>query len=157
MADPLSIAAGVIGLLATSTKIVKTLSDVCASISDAPESARSVLVAVETTKLSLNSIKDLFDTIATLPPERKALIRLDHIAVTCSQCVLTLSELEELVCKQLLKNGGSLFDRIRWSWGEKRVLSLLPRLESQKNCIALMISVLQWYSLPTKRNDDSHL
>jgi hypothetical protein len=145
MADPLSIAAGVVGLVATASKIIKTLSDVCASVSDAPESARSVLIAVETTKLSLECIKDLFDALATLPPERKALIRLGHIAVTCSQCVLTLSELEALVCTQLVKNGGSLFDRIRWSWGEKRVLSLLPRLESQKNCIALMISVLQWY------------
>ncbi|KAK4446684.1 P-loop containing nucleoside triphosphate hydrolase protein [Podospora aff. communis PSN243] len=157
MADPLSITAGVVGLLATSTKIIKTLSDVCSSVSDAPESARSVLVAVETTKLSLSSIKDLFDTIATLPPERKALIRLDHIAVTCSQCVLTLSELEELVCRQFLKNGGSLFDRLRWSWGEKRVLSLLPRLESQKNCIALMISVLQCQSWADALKDSSKL
>ncbi|KAK3349685.1 hypothetical protein B0T25DRAFT_548707 [Lasiosphaeria hispida] len=157
MADPLSIAAGVVGLVATAAKISKTLSDLCASVADAPESARAALVAVETTKLCLDTIKELFDTISTLPSERKALIRLDHIAVTCSQCVITLSELEELVCKQLLKNGGNIFDRIRWSWNEKRVLCLLPRLESQKSCIALMISVLQCQTWVDALKDSSRL
>jgi len=123
--DPLSITAGVVGLVATATKISATLSEVCTSVSDAPESARAVLAAVETTRLSLNSIKHLFDTISTLPSERKALIRLDHIAVTCSQCVLTLSELESLVCGELVKNGpaSSMLTRIKWTWNEKKVLS----------------------------------
>lgn len=144
MADPLSIASSIVGLVATAAKISKTLSDLCASVNDAPQSARAVLATTETTRLSLNSIKQLFDTISSLPPERRELIHLEHIAATCSQCVLTLSELEQLICEQVLKNGASLFTRIRWTWNEKKVLALLPRLEAQKTCLALMISVLQW-------------
>ena len=106
-----------------------------------------MLAAVETTRLSLNSIKHLFNIISALPPERKALIRLDHIAVTCSQYILTLSELESLVCGEIVKNGlrsSGVITRMKWTWNKKRVIFLLSRLEAQKNCISLMISVLQW-------------
>src|SRR4051812_1341452 len=134
MADPLSIAASVAGLLGTAAGIYKALSDATSSVADAPNSARLLLSAVGEMKLALTSIQRLFDTISSLPAERKALIRLDHIAVTFSECVLTLSELEALVCGKLIKEGG-LLSRLKWAWNEKKVTRLLPRLESQKGCL----------------------
>ncbi|KAK4169725.1 hypothetical protein QBC43DRAFT_306583 [Cladorrhinum sp. PSN259] len=137
MADPLSIAASVAGLVATTTKICSALSAFVSGAIDAPSSARAALIAVEEMRLALGMVKDLVDTISALPSRRRVLVRLDHIAITFSNCVLTLSELESLVC---FRDG--ILHRLRWAWGEKKVLKLLPRLESQKSSLSLMVSVL---------------
>jgi hypothetical protein len=139
MADPLSIAASVAGLLATATKIYSVLSDFISTVVDAPNSARSTLTAVEEMKLALESVKQLIDTVSSLPSKRKAMIQLDHLTITFSHCILTLSELESLVC---FKDG--FMRRLKWAWEEKKVLRLLPHLESQKASLLLMMTVLQW-------------
>jgi hypothetical protein len=139
MADPLSIAVSVAGLLGTTTKICSVLSDFISSAVDAPNSARSTLALVEEMQLALESVKQLIDTVSSLPSERKAMIRLDHLTITFSHCILTMSELESLVCfKDAFKR------RLKWAWEEKKVLRLLPRLESQKASLLLMVTVLQW-------------
>ncbi|KAK3367613.1 hypothetical protein B0H63DRAFT_535632 [Podospora didyma] len=141
MLDPLSITASVLGLLATSYKICSSLSALIQGFKDAPESARAVLRAVQETRSALQAIKVLFDKISTLPPERKALIHLDHIAVTFSNCILTQSELESLVCSVNWTRR-----KFRSSFVEKKLLRLLPRLESQKTSLSLMVALLQCQS-----------
>ncbi len=142
MADPLSIAASVAGLLATAGKICLVLSQFIGAATDAPQSAQAALNAVEEVRSALDMVKGLIDTITNLPSARRMLVRLDHIAITFSHCVLTLSELESLVC---FKDG--MMHRLRWAWGEKKVMRLLPRLESQKSSLSLMVTVLLWYAL----------
>jgi hypothetical protein len=148
MADPLSIAATVVGLIGTTVKISKALSDIVSSVSDARQTARIALESVEGMRAVLQSVQGLFDTFSSLPSERKILIRLDYIVATFYKCVITLSELESLICGQLVKEGG-LWNRLRWVWRGDKVLRLLPLLESQKNCLTLMLSVLQWYRTPS--------
>ncbi|KAF5012780.1 hypothetical protein FDECE_1200 [Fusarium decemcellulare] len=138
MADPLSIAASVVGLLAAAGKVYGVLSDFVTSTADAPKSAASTLEAVEHMKFTLSSVQSLIESLDSLAPNRKALIQLDHLSIVITHSVLTISELESIVC---LKDG--LMHRFRWAWSEKRVLGLLPRLESQKNSLALMVAVLQ--------------
>lgn len=140
MADPLSIAASVVGLLGAAGKICAALSSFVGSAIDAPASARTTLAAVEELRLSLQMVRQLVDTISGLPARRRQLVRLDHIAITFSNCILTLSELESLVC---FKDG--VMHRLKWAWSEKKVLVLLPRLESQKSSLSLMVTVLHWY------------
>lgn len=144
MADPLSIAASIAGLVAMTAKIYTVLFDATLCAIEAPNSARSIMTTVLDMKVALTSILHLLNTITNLPSERKELIRLDHIAVTFTECVLTLSELEFLVSGKLIKEGG-LRSRAKWVWNEKKALRLLPRVEAQKTCLTLMISVLQWY------------
>ncbi|KAM7198889.1 Ras family domain containing protein [Naviculisporaceae sp. PSN 640] len=140
MADPLSIASAVVGLVATAGKISLALSTYISSAVDAPQSARDTLAAVEEVRLALDLVKGLIDTITNLPSNRRILVRLNHVAITFSNCVLTLSELESLVC---YKDG--IMHRLRWAWGEKKILRLLPRLESQKASLSLMVTVLMWF------------
>ena len=138
MADPLSIVATVAGLLGTATNIYSVLSDFISSAVDAPNSARFMLAAVEEMKSALESVKQLIDTASSLPSKRKAMIQLDHLTITFSHCILTLSELESLVC---FKDG--FMHRLKWAWEEKKVLRLLSYLESQKASLLLMVTVLQ--------------
>ncbi|KAM5350063.1 hypothetical protein ACJ41O_006568 [Fusarium nematophilum] len=137
MADPLSIAASVVGLLGAAGKICTTLSSFVGSAIDAPASARTALVTVEELRFALEMVKQLVETISSLPARRRQLVRLDHIGITFSNCIITLSELESLVC---FKDG--TMHRLKWAWGEKKVLILLPRLESQKSSLSLMVTVL---------------
>lgn len=87
-------------------------------------------------------VQRLLDTASSLPSRRKMLVRLDHIRVTFTTCVHTLTELESLVCSA---DGVTGMHRLWWAWGEKKILRLLPRLESQKASLSLMITVLLWY------------
>jgi len=147
MADPLSIAASVVGLVAAASKICSALSGFVSSAVDAPQSAQHVLTVVSDTRLALEMVQELIDAIAVLPGHRKMLVRLDHLAVTFSNCVLTISELESLVSLSLSVDGGGgggKLRRFKWIRNEQKVLRLLPRLESQKASLSLMISVLRW-------------
>ncbi|KAF5011586.1 hypothetical protein FDECE_2307 [Fusarium decemcellulare] len=137
MSDPLSIAASVVGLLGAAGKICTTLSSFVGSAIDAPASARTTLATVEELRLALEMVKQLVNTISSLPARRRQLVRLDNIAITFSNCIITLSELESLVC---FKDG--IMHRLKWAWTEKKVLTLLPRLESQKSSLSLMVTVL---------------
>ncbi|UQC90476.1 uncharacterized protein CLUP02_16006 [Colletotrichum lupini] len=91
MADPLSIAGSVAGLLATAVKV-----------------------------------------------SRKNMIQLDYLSIVITHSVLTLSKLESIVCQQ-----DGLRSRMKWAlWHEKKILALLPRLESQKSTLTVMITLL---------------
>ncbi|RMJ17165.1 hypothetical protein CDV36_003151 [Fusarium kuroshium] len=138
MADPLSIAASVVGLVAAAGKVYGVLSNFVSTAADAPSSAASVLMTVDQMKMTLSSVQSLIDSIESLDPSRKALIQLDHLSIVITHSVLTISELESLVCP---KDG--LMHRLRWAWSEKKVMGLLPRLESQKSSLSLMVAVLQ--------------
>ncbi|KAK7220064.1 hypothetical protein V2G26_008067 [Clonostachys chloroleuca] len=89
-------------------------------------------------KNTLSAIQPLMDSLHAVPSSRKGLIQLDHLSVIITHSVLTISELESIVCYE-----DGLMHRIRWAWNEKRVLGLLPRLDSQKCSLALMVSILQ--------------
>ncbi|KXH48459.1 hypothetical protein CSIM01_04838 [Colletotrichum simmondsii] len=63
---------------------------------------------------------------------------LDHLSIVITHSVLTLSKLESIVCQQ-----DGLRSQMRWAlWHEKKILALLPRLESQKSTLAVMITIL---------------
>jgi len=142
MAEALAIAASVAGLLTIASQIYTTVRGLASSIANAPQSAIATLKTIGDMKLALALLKDLIDEIADLPPERKAMIRLDHITITFSHCMATLSELESLVLD--CHSFGNYVDRVIWARREDKVMALLPRLESQKSSLSLMVSLLQW-------------
>ena len=139
MADPLSIAASIVGLIAATGKVYNAVSSLIATTAGAPSSAASTLEIVSDMRLTLAAVQSVIDSLDGVPSSRKGLIQIDHLTIVITHAVVTISELEELVCKET-----DLAYRLRWAWNEKKVLELLPRLESQKSTLALMVSVLQW-------------
>jgi len=143
MADPLSIAASIAGLAAAAGKIYSVLSAFVSDVADAPNSAQRALHVVDGVAVTLSMVQSLIGDISSLPSHRKAMIRLDHIIVTLSNCVLTLSELEAVVCK-LDDVRSSYRQRLRWVQNQQKVDGLLQHLEAQKTSLMLMVTVLQW-------------
>jgi len=116
--------------------------DFFSGIDDASQPTRSVLNTVNETKLVLEAIQHLIETIASVSSWRRTLIRLDHLALTLSNRILTLSELESVV---VVADG--ILERINWIRAESKVARLVPRLESQKTSLVLIVTVLQRYLL----------
>ncbi|KAI9162804.1 hypothetical protein HJFPF1_04396 [Paramyrothecium foliicola] len=141
MADPLSIAASIVGLLTAAGKICNVVSGFIASTAAAPSSAASTLEIVGDMRLTLSAIQDMVESHNSFPSSRKSLIQLDHFTIVITHSVVTISELEALVCQD-----NDLKHRLKWAWNEKKILGLLPRLESQKSSLALMMAILQWYA-----------
>ncbi|KAK7438671.1 hypothetical protein Landi51_11519 [Colletotrichum acutatum] len=138
MADPLSIAGSVAGLLATAVKVYNTTYNFVSSAIDAPESAMQMFQLIEETKITLSSVHKLLHSIDSFPSSRKNMIQLDHLSIVITHSVLTLSKLESIVCQQ-----DGLRSRMKWAlWHEKKILALLPLLESQKSTLAVMVTIL---------------
>ena len=140
MADPLSIAAGVVGLLATARKVCTLLSGFVSSVADAPQLAHTALVTVNQLSFTLDSVGVLLQRLEGVPSSRRDMIRLDHLVLIFTQCVLTLSELESL----LRRVTGSALNRLRWNLAEKKIQRSTELLEKHQASMLLMLNVLQW-------------
>ena len=82
MADPLSIAASVTGLLSVAGKICTIISDFISNVADAPNSARDALAAVEEMRMVLTSVRQVMDRLSRLPRNRKEMIHIKHLVIT---------------------------------------------------------------------------
>jgi hypothetical protein len=140
MADPLSIAASVVGLLTAAGKICSALSGFISTVTNAPQSAEDALAAVSELTSVLEMVQGLLDGLSKLPARRKMLVGLQPLSVTFGRCVLTLSELESLVCFK-----DDMLHRLKWVRTEKKVLRLLPLLESQQASLSVMVTILVGY------------
>ena len=143
----MSIAASVTALIAAARGIYRTLAAFTASVTEAPAVVYDTLVGILQVRSALVEIERLVSDIENLPPARRAMIRLGHIAVTFSETVLVLTQLEAVVMGvdgRGLRPGDPVIKKLWWvlSDRERKLAKILPRLEAQKSCLMLMISVL---------------
>jgi hypothetical protein len=140
MADPLSIAAGVVGLLATAGKVCSLLSAFISSVADAPQLAHTALLKVNELSCTFDMVGILILKLDAVPSHRRDMIRLDHLVLVFTQCVLTLSKVESLLKRVM----GSPLNRIRWNLAEKKIQHSVDILEKHQASMVLMLNVLQW-------------
>jgi hypothetical protein len=145
MADPLSIAASVAGLLGVTAKLSTTIGSFVSNVSDAPESSRWALSVVAETRLTLHSIKDLMDRLPHLPRDRKEMIHIRHLVVVFREAILSLSELEAIVCTNT-QNHATRWQslRVKWALEEEKIVKIIQRLQGHKTSLSTMLNVIQW-------------
>lgn len=97
MADPLSIAALVAGLIALSGSIYKIVGDFVERAVHPPQSAYALLLSIAEMRMVLKSLSDLIDNFLKYPPRRRAFVRLDHLIICLIQTVLGT----RTVCKSM--------------------------------------------------------
>ncbi len=145
MADPLSIAASVAGLLSVAVKVGTIITNFISSVNDAPESARAVLTTVEGMRLTLTSVKHLIDGLSKLPKERKEMIHVKHLVVIFRETILSFSDLEAIIVPPAGSQAEATgWDTVKWLWREKDISRAVQRLESHRASLSLMLNVLQW-------------
>jgi hypothetical protein len=145
MADPLSIAASVTGLLSVAGKTCTIISGFISSVADVPNSARTALAAVEEMRMVLTSVRQVMDRLSRLPRNRKEMIHVRHLVITFRESIRSFSELEAIVNPAAGADGrSSKWDRLKWILEEEKILHSVQRLELHKTSLSVIISILQW-------------
>ena len=145
MADPLSIAASVTGLLSVAGQICTNISSFISSVANAPNSARRALTAVEEMRMALTSVQQVIDRLSRLPRNRKEMIHVSHLVITFREAIRSFSELEATVKPAAGVDGmSSKWDRLKWVSEEEKILRSVQQLELHKTSLSLMLSILQW-------------
>jgi len=146
MADPLSIAASVVGLVTVAGKISAAMTSFVLGAADVPESARAALAAIDAMRLTLASVRQLMTKLSKMPRERKEMIHVTHLVVLFREAILSLSELEAIICPASASVGDTTWtwDAVKWLLQEKRITAAVQRLESHRTSLSVMLNILQW-------------
>ncbi|KAL8855577.1 MAG: hypothetical protein Q9178_007808, partial [Gyalolechia marmorata] len=110
MADPLSFAAGLIGVVTAAAQISSLLIQFTQSSKDAPQTARTVLSEVDDISGILSHLQSFLLGDQSSDRSRTQLLQVDQVVTIMSGCVLTFSELEQLL-DGVQKEGMDLLDR----------------------------------------------
>jgi hypothetical protein len=151
MADPLSIAASVVGLLAVSSKVIFGLTTFASAIKHTPKSLQRVVAEVGAVNCILGEVQKLiaWQSDGERPNnQRLDLIQLDHLVTTLTGCVLVFSELEKHIDDLVGADSGSkpriIWERISWTRKEDEIGKLMDDLHRHKTSLSLMLTIIQW-------------
>ena len=152
MADPLSIAASVVGLLAVSSKVIFALTKFASAITHTPRSLQRVVAEVGAVNCILGEVQRLIAWQSDgerLNNSRLGLIQLDHLVTTLTGCVLVFSELEKHLDDLVGAESGSkpriiIWERISWTRKEDEIGKLMDDLHGHKMSLNLMLTIIQW-------------
>lgn len=148
MSDPLSIAAGVIGLLTAAAQISTLLIRFTNASRNAPAQARHVLTEVGDISGILSHLQSFLFGTQSINRSRTSLLRVDHTVTILSGCVMTFSELEKIL-DELETKDIRVFDSMKWARKETEVEAILQRLQNHKASLSLMLNILNGSDTPS--------
>ncbi|KAF2994141.1 hypothetical protein E8E14_002222 [Neopestalotiopsis sp. 37M] len=147
MADPLSVAASVVGILAAAAQVTQTLTKIIKNVKDAPEQCRHTCTEVGNIRQILEQLQTFLIGTSKASRSRTSLILVEQVLVTLTSCVTTFSDLDVFV--ELLDSDikMGLMDRLRWSMKAKDMSEIITRLQLQKTTITLILGILTCQSV----------
>ncbi len=141
MADPLSIAAGVVGILTAAAQLSSLLIKFTKSVSEAPQQARIIIAELSDTTGILSHLQSFLLGHEFTDRSRTSLLKVDQVVTIVSGCVLTFSELEKLL-DDLKVEGMFMLDCLKWARKEPDIARLIQRLQNHKASLSLMLNIL---------------
>lgn len=144
MADPLSVASGIVGLLAAAGKVVEVLGPYISAAKDTPKIARAVNSEVVYFRIMLSALQALLDNLDTASSYRKQLIKIPDLQLMLTDGIFMFSELEASVLKITQSGSDRLVTRMQWARKEKDLAAALVRVEAFKNTTLMFLNMLQW-------------
>ena len=146
MSDPLSIAAGVVGIITAAAQISSLLISFAKASKDAPQQARIVATEVNETSGILSHLQSFLLGEEFSDRSRTSLLKVDQVVIIVSGCVLTFSELEKLL-DELKVADLAVLDRMKWGRKETDIAELIQRLQNHKASLSLMLNILNGFVL----------
>ena len=143
--DPLSVSASIIGVLVAAAKVSSVLITFAQNTKAAPKLAQTVLSDINGLSTVLSHLQTYLLGNTTPLKSRASLILVEQVIVTLTECVITFSELEDVLGTS--KDMGVL-DRIKWAMKESKISDIQRRLQSDKSSLTLMLTILQWFVTP---------
>ncbi|KAJ3519099.1 hypothetical protein NM208_g14264 [Fusarium decemcellulare] len=138
--DPLSAAASIVGLVTAVGKLY-TLLDYVSSVRNAPATIRDAKDEVGHAQLALRSMERCLNRLASLNPDRTALIQVDDLRVTLADAMMAFSEFEALL--RDLTRLARLRAAIAWPKYAKAMEDHLVKVQRYKSSLTLMLNILQ--------------
>lgn len=151
MSDPLSVTAGVLGILGVSAQLIQTLYQLGSNIKDARKDADAVAKEVSGISIIIQSLQTYVFGRQKASPQRLQLITLEQIIATVTECVFTYDELGETLKSLHVDSGMKVWDRAIWVLKKDKVGNLNLRLQSHKATFSTMLNILQWRVTPLQR------
>ncbi|KAI4255859.1 MAG: hypothetical protein L6R42_006533 [Xanthoria sp. 1 TBL-2021] len=149
MAEALSLAAGVIGVLTAAGQISSLLLQFTKSSKDAPQIACAVLSEVDDIRGVLLHLQSFLLSDESSDQSRTQLLQVDQVVAIMTGCVNTFSELEQLLDRLTVTGweakGMNILDRAKWARKEKAISNLMQRLQNHKASLSLILNVLNGY------------
>ena len=126
MADPLSIAAGIVGLGGVICKITTVLTNTVWGVRDAPSFASLTLREAEETSIIITRLQEYLLRSGGIYRLGAQHIQANHVVVLLSGCIETYSELESII--DSVGDGKSGLDRFKWAAKEDAIARVAERL-----------------------------
>jgi len=149
--DPLSVAAAVVGLLGATATVKTILTNIIHGTDYAPKLANGVLQEVSDINACLTQLQVFLLGTRIGTRSRTALIMLEQVVVTLTACVMTMSELEEILESLNDPTLTGFTSRIAWMRKEPALARLCLRLSSSRQSLNLMLTTITWYVLAGSR------
>ncbi|RTE70512.1 hypothetical protein BHE90_015085 [Fusarium euwallaceae] len=147
MADPLSIAASIAGLLSTTGQIAKFLGPYVSAAKETPQITAHVYSEVQSTQVILAGLQGLTQNLGAVQARHAALIAVHQVVTILTDGVLLFSELEAVVRSLPPREGSDqrlpLRTRLLWARKESTFTPLLTRVQSFKSSMTLILMILQ--------------
>ena len=144
MSDPLSIAAGIVGVLTAAAQISSILAKFTKSTIAAPQQAQVVLTEVSDIGGILSHLQSFLLGSESPNRSRTSLLKVEKVVTVVSGCVLTFSELEKLL-DELKTEGLDILDRLKWARKESAIMGLIQRLQNHKASLSLVLNILNGF------------
>ncbi len=145
MADPLSVAASVAGLLTAAQLVSVGIGKIVSSHKNGSKEIKDIKTTVETLRSVLEHLQLLLLNRTSVDPKRASMIMVDEIIATLTACVMTFADLDG--CVRGLETDGQLglLDSMKWVSKASELAGYLQNLESHKTSLMLMTNILTWY------------
>ena len=146
MADPLSVASGIAGVVVAAGQISSLLIKFTKSTIAAPQQAKLVLTEVSDIGEILSHLQSFLLGLDLPDRSRASLLKVEMLVTIISGCVLTFSELERLL-DELKTDNLDVLDRLKWARKESALAGLIQRLQNHKTSLSLVLAILNGFAL----------
>ncbi|KAI8306702.1 Modin [Colletotrichum sp. SAR11_59] len=144
MADPLSIASSIVGILAAAGKITDILGPYISAVRETPRIAASVHSEVVGSRIILSALHGLLQTLSAASRSRTLLVPIDDLIAVFTNGVLIFSDLESSITPICLDGADRIMGRMQWTRASGKLSDLLSRLQAFKQTTLLLLNILQW-------------
>ena len=155
--DPLSVIASVTGILTAAFKISNTASALISAWKNAPNSLHNLISEMAALSACLAQLMPFLSRREIAPKSRMAAISVEQIIIIASSCVLAVSELQRLLDSIGLEKPLSKRVKLRWSSYEKKINTLLSRVQASASSLNLVLTTLTCSSAEESRQSVSRL
>ena len=154
MADPLSVAASVVGLITAAVQISKTIANIVERSRKAPKECLDARLEVDSIRTILSELQLFVLGASKASRARTSLLLIEQIVTILAACVTTFSDLDVFVDTLDSDEKLGLLDKLRWASKAKALSEIIAKLQMRKSSLTLMLTILTWYghSLPDPRS-----